>query len=203
MLRRACQAVLVAVPVGAVVIALLRYPDFQLLEFGLAAIGHVLFLVYAPLLGAIGLVYVLARHPPAAPVAARVQTFVIAIFLFSITGLSAAAYATFLFLRFFSMSAPSLLDAGDLPIRLAWITSIACFPWAHIALIEFDHQPRTVNVDLVVAPLAVGCAVIVSAVVYTRAPVSSQFIMSTFAVTMSVSFVTHVRRIWRSRAGYA
>ena len=201
MLRPVCYAVCAAVPVGGVAIALL-HPDWQLVAFGLSAVGHVLFLVYAPLLAAIGLVCVLSPRSPTSPVAARREAVLLSVILFGITALSAASYTAFLFLRFFSMSALAILDSGDLLIRLVWIACIACSPWAHIAAIEVDYEPRTVNVDCVLAALAIGCVVIVAVVAYTREPVSLQFIILTFAATMSVGLGAQVRRVWIERTRY-
>lgn len=192
MLRHACHVVYAALPLGALAVALV-HPDWQLMDFGVAAVGHVLLLVYAPLLAAIGAVTLLPV--PVSPERLRRQTVAIAVVLFSTIAVSAAAYTAFLFLRFFAMVASPDQDPAGLLIMLAWITGIACFPWAHIAKIEINHEPRTVNVDLVFASLAIGCMPIIAVVICTQAPVSLEFIASTFAVTMSFGLVALVRRI--------
>jgi hypothetical protein len=174
-------------------VALLQ-EDFALLAFGGAVMGAIVVLVHLVLALAMGAVLSVAEATPVTPATAGRQIVAIQVSLFSVVAVTATAFCTYVFMRCFAMQALAFSDPSALLLKLAWVSSVACFPWAHIVGAEEAYGPNTAHTELVLAGLVAGCAVIVSVCLFAEAEPSWPFMAAIFAATQLIALVAVVRR---------
>lgn len=165
--------------------------DWELVLFGLAAVGVILWLLFGLLIFEIKLVNAIFD---CLNFFGTSRPILVVITQFCLFGATAAAHGTLLFGQCFDLLYLPFDNAGQLLMKLLFVTSVLCLPWIDSIAAEAKVQDPIPSQDLILLNLLIGCALVIGASILTGTPPSWLLLACAFAAPLPGALVIYMAR---------